>query len=55
VFGVQYVQVPVEIDEQALTYIAENTGGKYFRATDEQALYEIYQVIDQMVKNGNDC
>ena len=50
VFGVQYVQVPVEIDEQALTYIAENTGGKYFRATDEQALYEIYQVIDQMEK-----
>jgi Ca-activated chloride channel homolog len=50
VFGVQYVQVPVEIDEVALTYIAENTGGKYFRATDEQALYEIYQVIDQMEK-----
>jgi Ca-activated chloride channel homolog len=50
VFGVQYVQVPVEIDEIALTYIAENTGGKYFRATDEQALYEIYQVIDQMEK-----
>jgi Ca-activated chloride channel family protein len=50
VFGVQYVQMPVEIDEEALAYIAENTGGKYFRATDEQALSEIYQVIDQMEK-----
>lgn len=50
VFGVQYVQAPVEIDEQALMYIAENTGGKYFRATDERALHEIYQVIDQMEK-----
>lgn len=50
VFGVQYVQMPVEIDEEALMYIAENTGGKYFRATDEQALYEIYQVIDKMEK-----
>jgi Ca-activated chloride channel family protein len=50
VFGVQYVQMPVEIDEEALMYIAENTGGKYFRATDEQALSEIYAVIDQMEK-----
>jgi Ca-activated chloride channel family protein len=50
VFGVQYVQMPVEIDEEALMYIAENTGGKYFRATDEQALSEIYKVIDQMEK-----
>lgn len=50
ILGIQYVQMPVEIDEQALTFIAESTGGKYFRATDEQALIEIYQVIDQMEK-----
>ncbi len=50
VLGMRYVQMPVDIDEDALRYIAETTGGKYFRATDEKALYEIYQVIDQMEK-----
>jgi len=50
ILGTQYVQVPVEIDEEALTYIAETTGGRYFRATDENALIEIYKVIDQLEK-----
>lgn len=49
-FGIRYVQEPVKIDEEALTYIAEQTGGKYFRATDDQALEEIYDIINEMEK-----
>ncbi|RZK79235.1 MAG: VWA domain-containing protein, partial [Pedobacter sp.] len=48
--GVQYQQVPVTIDEPTLTNIAKITGGKYFRATNNQALKSIYQQIDQLEK-----
>ncbi|GHS94839.1 aerotolerance protein BatA [Bacteroidia bacterium] len=40
----------VEIDEKTLTQIAQITGGRYFRATNNKALVEIYQEIDQMEK-----
>jgi Ca-activated chloride channel family protein len=40
--------IPVEIDEKTLTQIAQTTGGQYFRATNNKALKEIYQEIDQM-------
>jgi Ca-activated chloride channel family protein len=49
-FGLRYQQMEVEIDEAALSFIAETTGGKYFRATDESALKEIYATIDTMEK-----
>lgn len=49
-FGLQYQNVPVEIDEPVLKKIAELTGGKYFRATDNQKLRAIYQEIDQLEK-----
>jgi Ca-activated chloride channel family protein len=49
-FGVQTVMVKVEIDEKTLTQIAQTTGGLYFRATNNKALKEIYQEIDQMEK-----
>jgi Ca-activated chloride channel homolog len=49
-FGVRYQQVPVSIDEELLTAIADMTGGQYFRATDELKLSEIYQTIDEMEK-----
>ncbi|MDR2804617.1 MAG: VWA domain-containing protein [Dysgonamonadaceae bacterium] len=49
-FGVQYQNVPVEIDETTLTKIAQITGGLYFRATNTAALKEIYQEIDQLEK-----
>ena len=45
-----YQNVPVEIDEQTLTQIAQITGGKYFRATNNKALKNIYQEIDEMEK-----
>lgn len=49
-FGVQYQNIPVEIDEQVLKQIASTTGGQYFRATDNSSLKEIYSEIDQLEK-----
>ncbi len=40
----------VEIDEETLQAIADKTGGKYFRATDVNALADIYRQIDQLEK-----
>lgn len=50
-FGVEIQQVQVEIDEPLLKQIADETGGKYFRATDNTKLLEIYGEINQMEKN----
>jgi Ca-activated chloride channel family protein len=50
VFGVQYQQMEVKIDEVGLKSIADMTGGKYFRATDNKKLNDIYAEIDQMEK-----
>ena len=48
--GVQYVNVPVEIDEQTLTQIAGTTNGNYFRATSNSKLEEVYREIDKLEK-----
>ncbi len=48
--GVIIQQVPVEIDEDLLKQISEMTGGRYFRATDNTKLLEIYNEINQMEK-----
>jgi len=42
--------MPVEIDEATLLNIANITGGKYFRATDEESLRSIYNEINQLEK-----
>ena len=47
-WGIQLQDVKVEIDEQLLKDIAQSTGGKYFRATDNTKLAEIYNEINQM-------
>ena len=47
---VQYVNVPVEIDEQTLTQIAGTTDGNYFRATSNSKLKEVYTEIDKLEK-----
>jgi Ca-activated chloride channel family protein len=47
---VQYQRIPVDVDEGTLTKIADVTGGKYFRATDNQALKNIYDQIDKLEK-----
>ncbi len=49
-FGTRYQMVPVEIDEAILKKIAEQTGGEYFRATNNRALEDIYNKIDKMEK-----
>jgi Ca-activated chloride channel family protein len=48
--GFIYNYVTVEIDEALLTEIANQTGGKYFRATDLASLESIYEQINQMEK-----
>lgn len=50
-WGVQIQNVKVEIDEPLLRDIAEQTGGKYFRATDNTKLMEIYSEINKMEKS----
>tara|TARA_Y100000996_G_scaffold396591_1_gene362840 strand:+ start:789 stop:1790 length:1002 start_codon:yes stop_codon:yes gene_type:complete len=46
----QYGMTKVEIDEKLLRSIADLTGGKYFRATDNNKLEEIYSVINKLEK-----
>jgi Ca-activated chloride channel family protein len=48
--GIQYQKVPVVIDEGTLSKIASLTGGKYFRATNNQTLKSIYEQIDKLEK-----
>ncbi|MCD6386376.1 VWA domain-containing protein [Candidatus Sumerlaeota bacterium] len=49
-FGVRYIPQTVHIDEDTLRKIAKQTGGKYYRATSEKKLEEIYKEIDKLVK-----
>lgn len=48
VFGLRYENRPVQIDEALLEDIARQTGGRYFRARDAQALKRIYEQIDAL-------
>ncbi len=47
-FGTQRRLIPVDLDEKTLTSVAEITGGKYYRATDNRKLKAIYKEIDQL-------
>ena len=49
-WGVEIQKLQVEIDEDLLKGIAETTGGRYFRATDNTKLAEIYSEINKMEK-----
>lgn len=49
-WGVEVQNVKVEIDEKLLSEMAESTGGRYFRATDNTKLAEIYSEINKMEK-----
>ena len=46
-----YVNTKVEIDEKLLNEIADMTGGKYFRATNNSKLKEIYDDIDKLERS----
>ena len=48
--GVVIQNEKVNIDEKLMTSIATETGGRYFRAKDNQSLNEIYATIDQLEK-----
>jgi Ca-activated chloride channel family protein len=50
-FGTMMQDMPVEIDEELLTEIADYTGGKYYRAKNESDLEKIYDEIDQLEKS----
>ena len=50
-FGTQIQQMKVEIDEKLLSSVAGMTGGKYFRATSNQKLDEIYEEIDKLERS----
>ncbi len=52
--GIDYVNMPVVIDEATLQAIASTTGGKYFRATSNTVLKEIFSEIDQLEKTQMD-
>lgn len=49
--GVQIRTVKVSIDEKLMKEIAEQTGGKYFRAKDNDGLSGIYTTIDELEKS----
>ena len=48
--GVEYLNVPVEIDSKTLAEIAEKTDGAFYRATDNKKLQQVYQDIDKLEK-----
>ena len=48
--GVQYVNIPVEIDTQTLKDIARTTDGNFYRATSTAELKQIYRDIDKLEK-----
>jgi Ca-activated chloride channel family protein len=47
-FGIRRQLIPVDLDEKVLSAIADMTGGKYYRATDNSKLKAIYKEIDQL-------
>lgn len=52
IFGdLVFNEVEVKIDEPVLREIAQTTGGKYFRATSNQSLEEVYNEINQLEKS----
>ncbi|MBQ7471629.1 MAG: VWA domain-containing protein, partial [Prevotella sp.] len=48
--GVQYVNIPVEIDTKTLSDIAAVTDGNFYRATNNKELKQIYKDIDKLEK-----
>ena len=53
-FGIQMQQVKVQIDEDLLKKIANETGGQYFRATSNAKLRTIFKEIDKLEKSKID-
>lgn len=47
-FGTRRINPSSELDEETLTKIATQTGGRYFRARDSQSMSDIYQLLDDL-------
>lgn len=47
-FGTRKVNPSSELDEGTLSKMAEQTGGRYFRARDSQSMSQIYQLLDNL-------
>lgn len=50
-FGIQYQNMEVQIDEDLLTKVAESTDGKYYRAVNNKRLESIFAEIDKLEKS----
>lgn len=50
-FGIDFEEKPVEIDEATLSEIAQKTGGKYYRATSNESLQNVYNEINSLEKS----
>jgi Ca-activated chloride channel family protein len=53
-FGTQTQYMEVQIDEELLQQVANMTDGRYFRATSNNKLREIYNEIDELEKSKSD-
>jgi Ca-activated chloride channel family protein len=49
--GIQYINIPVEIDTKTLSEIAAATDGDFYRATNNKELMQIYKEIDKLEKS----
>jgi Ca-activated chloride channel family protein len=47
-FGLRQINPSADLDEKTLTEIAEQTGGRYFRARDTEEFAQIYQILDEL-------
>ena len=48
VLGLSVISLSADLDETTLTAIAQQTGGRYFRATDTASLQDIYALVDEL-------
>lgn len=53
-YGFSTTTMETKIDEESLRNIAQTTGGKFFRATDERMLQEVFAEIDSLEKTKLD-
>lgn len=47
-FGLRQINPSADLDEETLRAVAEQTGGRYFRARDTEELAEIYAILDEL-------
>ncbi|MEL6340208.1 MAG: VWA domain-containing protein [Myxococcota bacterium] len=52
ILGPRVSSIEATIDDEALTQLAETTGGSYFRAEDRRGLAEVYEQIDTLEKSS---